>query len=64
VDGYLVEIAQGAKAKQPPKGMTTRLIAIDGPGGAGKSTLAERLAKQLSGAQIVRTDDFASWDNP
>ena len=64
VTDYLGDIIQAAKARRPPSGMTTRIIAIDGPGGAGKTTLAERLAKELGGAQILRTDDFASWDNP
>ena len=41
-----------------------RLVAIDGPGGAGKSTFAERLAAAADGAPIVHTDDFASADNP
>ncbi|WP_207957550.1 uridine kinase [Streptomyces sp. YIM 98790] len=48
-----------------------RLVAVDGPGGAGKSTFAARLAVALGtapGAQgqavpVVHTDDFASWDN-
>jgi len=44
--------------------MSTRIVAIDGHGGAGKSTLAEELAEELGGARIVRTDDFASWDVP
>jgi uridine kinase len=44
--------------------MTTRVVAVDGLGGAGKSTFAERLALELGGAQIVHTDDFASWENP
>ncbi len=39
------------------------LIAIDGHGGSGKSTLADLLAKELS-AEIIHTDDFASWDKP
>ena len=41
-----------------------RLVAIDGPGGAGKSTFADRLASSASNAPIVHTDDFASADNP
>lgn len=60
----LPEIVEAVRAKQAPAGMPTKIIAIDGPGGAGKSTLAARLAKEFGGAQIVHTDDFASWDNP
>ena len=41
-----------------------RLVAIDGPGGAGKTAFAERLSHALGGATIVQTDDFASWDDP
>jgi uridine kinase len=44
-------------------GETTRIVAVDGRGGAGKSTLAERLASELD-ATIVHTDDFASWESP
>ena len=43
--------------------MWTRIVAIDGAGGAGKSTVARWLARELD-APIVHTDDFASWDNP
>jgi uridine kinase len=43
--------------------MTTRIVAIDGCGGAGKSTLARTLAAALDAAAIVPTDDFASWDD-
>lgn len=64
VTDYLLRIVEGANAKQPPSPMTTRVIAIDGAGGAGKSSLADRLADELGGAPIVHTDDFASWDNP
>lgn len=45
----------------------TRYIAIDGQGGAGKSTLAARLALEVPAAAVVHADDFASpsvpeWD--
>jgi hypothetical protein len=43
--------------------MTTRIVAIDGPGGAGKSSLAAYIARELD-APIIHTDDFASWENP
>lgn len=57
-------IIQKIRAKPAPDGMATKIIAIDGPGGAGKTTLAARLAEELGGAQVLHTDDFASWDNP
>lgn len=41
-----------------------RLIAVDGGGGAGKSTFAARLAVALGGAPVVHTDDFASHAEP
>ena len=50
--------------RPPPAGVALRIVAVDGPGGAGKSAAAERLATALGGAQIVHTDDFASWDDP
>lgn len=50
-------------ASKQPKAGKTLFIAIDGRGGSGKSTLAKWLSEKLN-AQLVRTDDFASWDNP
>ena len=41
-----------------------RLVGIDGCGGAGKSTFAERLACHGDRWPIVHTDDFASHDEP
>jgi uridine kinase len=58
------DIIEAVRAKQAPAGMATKIIAIDGPGGAGKSALATRLAEELGNAQVLHTDDFASWDNP
>jgi uridine kinase len=40
----------------------SRLVAIDGPGGAGKSVFATRLSRALAGAPIVQTDDFATGE--
>ncbi len=55
-------LKQEVLAKPLPDGCPIRLVAIDGHGGAGKSTIARQLAEVL-GAEIVHTDDFASWDN-
>ncbi|MFF5211544.1 uridine kinase [Streptosporangium sp. NPDC000396] len=41
-----------------------RVVAVDGPGGSGKTTFAKRLARTL-GAQVVHSDDFpVPWDEP
>jgi len=61
---FLADVVRAIEAKAAPEGTSTKIIAIDGPGGAGKSSLAEHLALELGGAQILRTDDFASWDHP
>jgi uridine kinase len=38
-----------------------RVIAVDGRGGAGKTTFARRLREAIPGAEIVHTDDVAWW---
>jgi uridine kinase len=58
------DIASRVRSTPPPAGMSTKVIAIDGRGGAGKTSLAERLAEELADAQIIHTDDFASWQEP
>lgn len=55
---------EAIRAARPPKGVATRIVAIDGPGGAGKSTLAAWLADELPASAVIHTDDFSSWDNP
>ena len=38
-----------------------RIIAVDGRGGGGKTTLAEQLRAAIPGAAVVHTDDVAWW---
>lgn len=40
----------------------TGFVAVDVPGGAGKSTCAARLARALGGVPVVHTDDFAAGE--
>lgn len=49
---------------EAPAGLPCRVLAIDGLGGAGKSTLAASAATEMGGVPIVPTDDFASWEHP
>lgn len=42
-----------------PHERETRIVAIDGFGGSGKTELATRLAAELGNAALVHTDDFA-----
>ncbi|MGW0325529.1 uridine kinase family protein [Nocardia sp. NPDC003183] len=58
----MIEEIVAKVADAVPRLGSTRLVAVDGPGGAGKSTLAEQLAATC-GATLLHTDDFASWDN-
>jgi uridine kinase len=62
------EVMQAARSAAPPAGMSTSVVAVDGYGGAGKSTLAALVAELLRAeglrVDIVHTDDFASADNP
>ena len=47
-----------------PHDRETRIVAIDGYGGSGKSELADRLASRLEDAVVVHTDDFARPNVP
>ncbi|WP_246614501.1 uridine kinase family protein [Paractinoplanes bogorensis] len=48
---------------RPPRLGRTRLVAVDGPSGAGKTRFAERLAGEL-GSPVVHTDDLLDgWDD-
>ena len=50
-----------------PRERLTKIVAIDGLGGSGKSELAKQLAAALADAAVLHTDDFArpnvrGWD--
>jgi uridine kinase len=59
----LQHLLRAIRASHAPSGVSTRIVAVDGAGGAGKSSLAKWLAGRLQ-ASIIHTDDFASWNNP
>jgi cytidylate kinase len=40
----------------------SRLVAVDGPGGAGKTYFAQRLSEALGNAPVVPTDDFTTGE--
>ncbi|QKW22849.1 hypothetical protein HUT16_30505 [Kitasatospora sp. NA04385] len=60
----LVDVAERAKdvadgfLQLPQTRGATRIVAIDGAGGSGKTTLAAAVAGHLDGAVIVHVDDF------
>lgn len=52
------------RLREEAPGITGRplVVAVDGRGGAGKSTLAERLRRTVPGSEVVHTDDVA-WNH-
>lgn len=44
-----------------PSSRAVRLVAVDGPAGAGKSTMARALAAACGGMPLIRVDDFLYW---
>ena len=55
------ELAGEIRARVPRRG-STRVVAVDGGSGAGKTTVAARLAAAL-GAPVVHTDDVAWFES-
>lgn len=46
-----------------PRCGTTKVVAIDGPSGAGKTDFAAALVRRLPGAELLHMDDlYAGWD--
>lgn len=45
-----------------PRAARTRVVAIDGPAGAGKTTLAARLSRLLAAPTVHMDDLFPGWD--
>ncbi|MGI5500919.1 uridine kinase family protein [Lentzea sp. CA-135723] len=58
----LADVVRRLREEKP--GVTRRplVVAVDGRGGAGKSTLAERLRAAVAGSEVVHTDDIA-WNH-
>ena len=61
--GWRVERLSDVAARLRPPGVEGRpvLIAVDGRGGAGKSTLVRRLRSVVTSSAVVHTDDIA-WN--
>jgi len=57
------DLAASLRSTRPPASMPLRLVAVDGPGGSGKTTFSGRLAAALGGAPVVHTDDLAYHDH-
>jgi hypothetical protein len=56
------DLAVRLRALRPSCG-PVRLVAVDGPGGSGKTTFAARLSLALGGVQVVHGDDFPiAWE--
>lgn len=53
------EVVRRLRDASPGIAGRPRVVAIDGRGGAGKTTLAERLRLAVSGSAVVHTDDVA-----
>jgi uridine kinase len=61
-DGRFAQLSAYVKKLKPRLG-DVRLVAVDGPSGAGKTRFAVRLAKQID-APVVHTDDLLDgWDD-
>jgi uridine kinase len=63
IPGEVVAAALLIINRAPPRCGTTKVIALDGPSGAGKTDFAAALADRLPGAQLLHMDDlYPGWD--
>lgn len=58
-DPALAALARELRGLAPSCG-PVRLVAVDGHAGSGKTTFADRLARALGGAPVLRLDDIAT----
>lgn len=58
----LLDVVQRLRDASPGVTGRPRVIAIDGRGGSGKTTLASRLCELVPGSTVVHTDDVA-WNH-
>jgi uridine kinase len=58
------EVTAAVAAIDVARAGATTFVGIDGPGGAGKSTLARLIAAVVPGAVVIAIDDFAARDVP
>ena len=62
-DGETIAAAVLIVNRAPTRCGTTKVIALDGPSGAGKTAFAATLADHLPGAQVLHMDDlYPGWD--
>lgn len=48
--------------RQPPRAGSTRVVAVDGPAGAGKTSVAARLADRVRAPVVAMDDLYPGWE--
>jgi len=63
ISAAIAELARCIQQADSPLGCVTTLVAIDGLGGAGKTSLAAILARELGNVPVVHTDHFVTHEH-